>query len=103
MTNFLANPLTIVGIEKKVMVGRVMHSAYWLNHDPSGWSRRAMGRRRSNGVSASAESSIDVSRPPPPRVSVANAITSMVSNIQPPLVHIDDHGADTMTRQLRAA
>ena len=26
----------IVGIEKKVMVGRTMRSAYWLNHDPSG-------------------------------------------------------------------
>jgi hypothetical protein len=26
----------IVGIEKKVMVGRVVRSAYWLNHDPSG-------------------------------------------------------------------
>jgi hypothetical protein len=28
--------IEIVGIEKKVMVGRVMRSAYWLNHDPSG-------------------------------------------------------------------
>ena len=36
MTNFLANPLTIVGIEKKVMAERVMRSAHWLNHDPSG-------------------------------------------------------------------
>jgi hypothetical protein len=26
----------IVAIEKKVMVGRVRRSAYWLNHDPSG-------------------------------------------------------------------
>ena len=26
----------IVAIEKKVMVGRVTRSAYWLNHDPSG-------------------------------------------------------------------
>jgi hypothetical protein len=26
----------IVGSEKKVMVGRTMRSAYWLNHDPSG-------------------------------------------------------------------
>jgi hypothetical protein len=28
--------LEIVGIQKKVMVGRVARSAYWLNHDPSG-------------------------------------------------------------------
>jgi hypothetical protein len=28
--------LEIVGIEKKVMMGRVARSAYWLNHDPSG-------------------------------------------------------------------
>ena len=28
--------IEIVGIEKKVMVGRTMRSAYWLNHDPSG-------------------------------------------------------------------
>ena len=28
--------IEIVGIEKKVMVGRAMRSAYWLNHDPSG-------------------------------------------------------------------
>jgi hypothetical protein len=27
--------LEIVAIEKKVMVGRAMRSAYWLNHDPS--------------------------------------------------------------------
>ena len=28
--------IEIVAIEKKVMVGRTMRSAYWLNHDPSG-------------------------------------------------------------------
>jgi hypothetical protein len=28
--------LEIVAIEKKVMVGRVTRSAYWLNHDPCG-------------------------------------------------------------------
>ena len=28
--------IEIVAIEKKVMVGRVTRSAYWLNHDPSG-------------------------------------------------------------------
>jgi hypothetical protein len=28
--------LEIVGIEKKVMMGRVGRSAYWLDHDPSG-------------------------------------------------------------------
>jgi hypothetical protein len=28
--------IEIVAIEKKVMVGRAMRSAYWLNHDPSG-------------------------------------------------------------------
>ena len=40
----LVHPLTIppdqaieiVAIEKKVMMGRTMRSAYWLNHDPSG-------------------------------------------------------------------
>jgi hypothetical protein len=40
----LDHPLTIlpdqgveiVGIQRKVMVGRAMRSAYWLNHDPSG-------------------------------------------------------------------
>jgi hypothetical protein len=26
----------LVAIEKKVMVGRIARSAYWLNHDPSG-------------------------------------------------------------------
>jgi hypothetical protein len=25
-----------VGIEKKVMMGRVGRSAYWLDHDPTG-------------------------------------------------------------------
>jgi hypothetical protein len=28
--------LEIVGIEKKVMIGRVERSAYWLDHDPTG-------------------------------------------------------------------
>jgi hypothetical protein len=28
--------LEIVGIEKKIMMGRVGRSAYWLDHDPSG-------------------------------------------------------------------
>jgi hypothetical protein len=28
--------IEIVAIEKKVMVGRTMRSAYWLKHDPSG-------------------------------------------------------------------
>ena len=40
----LDHPLTIlpdqgveiVGIQRKVIVGRAMRSAYWLNHDPSG-------------------------------------------------------------------
>jgi hypothetical protein len=27
--------IEIVGIQKKVMEGRTMRSAYWLNHDPS--------------------------------------------------------------------
>jgi hypothetical protein len=27
--------LEIVGIEKKIMMGRVGRSAYWLDHDPS--------------------------------------------------------------------
>jgi hypothetical protein len=30
--------IEIVGIEKKVMVGRVTRSAYWLNHDRAGRS-----------------------------------------------------------------
>ena len=28
--------LEIVGIAKKIMMGRVGRSAYWLDHDPSG-------------------------------------------------------------------
>jgi len=28
--------IEIVAIQKKVMAGRVKHSVYWLNHDPSG-------------------------------------------------------------------
>jgi hypothetical protein len=28
--------IEIVAIEKKVMVGHVVRSAYWLNHNPSG-------------------------------------------------------------------
>ena len=28
--------LEIVGIAKKIMMGRAMRSAYWLDHDPSG-------------------------------------------------------------------
>jgi hypothetical protein len=31
--------IEIVGIEKKVMVGRVTRSAYWLNHDRAGRSK----------------------------------------------------------------
>jgi hypothetical protein len=34
--------IEIVGIEKKVMVGRTMRSAYWLNHDPSGLAGRGL-------------------------------------------------------------
>jgi hypothetical protein len=30
-------------IEKKVMVGRAMRSAYWLNHDPSGMVEAGYG------------------------------------------------------------
>jgi hypothetical protein len=30
--------LEIVGIEKKVMIGRVERSAYWLDQDPTGGS-----------------------------------------------------------------
>ena len=40
--------IEIVAIEKKVMVGRVVRSAYWRRAD---WSRRATVRR-CNGVSA---------------------------------------------------
>jgi hypothetical protein len=28
--------LEIVGIQKKIMIGRVERSAYWLDHDPTG-------------------------------------------------------------------
>jgi hypothetical protein len=35
--------IEIVGFEKKVMVGRVMRSAYWLNHDPTGMVEAAYG------------------------------------------------------------
>ena len=35
--------IEIVGIEKKVMVGRVRRSAYWLNHDPSGLTDAGYG------------------------------------------------------------
>jgi hypothetical protein len=35
--------LEIVGIEKKVMVGRVARSAYWLNRDPSGMVEAGYG------------------------------------------------------------
>jgi hypothetical protein len=41
--------IEIVAIEKKVMVGRTMRSAYWLNHDPSGLAD-ACCRRRSDDV-----------------------------------------------------
>jgi hypothetical protein len=32
-----------VAIEKKVMVGRVKRSAYWLNHDPTRMVEAAYG------------------------------------------------------------
>jgi hypothetical protein len=35
--------IEIVAIEKKVMVGRTMRSAYWLNHDPSGMVEAGYG------------------------------------------------------------
>jgi hypothetical protein len=35
--------IEIVGIQKKVMVGRVTRSAYWLNHDPSGLTEAGYG------------------------------------------------------------
>jgi hypothetical protein len=35
--------IEIVAIEKKVMVGRVKRSAYWLNHDPSGLADAGYG------------------------------------------------------------
>jgi hypothetical protein len=35
--------LEIVGIEKKVMVGRTARSAYWVNHDPSGLTEAGYG------------------------------------------------------------
>jgi hypothetical protein len=36
--------IEIVGIQKKVMVGRVLRSAYWLNHDPSGLVEAGYGQ-----------------------------------------------------------
>ena len=44
--------LEIVGIAKKIMMGRVGRSAYWLDHDPSGLVEAVMVRRRSNSVTA---------------------------------------------------
>jgi hypothetical protein len=41
--------IEVVGIEKKVMVGRVVRSAYWLNHDPSGLVEAGL---RPGGVTA---------------------------------------------------
>jgi hypothetical protein len=35
--------IEIVAIGKKVMVGRVTRSAYWLNHDPSGMVEAGYG------------------------------------------------------------
>ena len=35
--------LEIVGIEKKVMIGRVERSAYWLDHDPTGMVEAGYG------------------------------------------------------------
>jgi hypothetical protein len=35
--------LEIVGIEKKVMIGRVGRSAYWLDHDPTGMVEAGYG------------------------------------------------------------
>jgi hypothetical protein len=35
--------IEILAIEKKVMVGRVTRSAYWLNHDRAGWSKAGYG------------------------------------------------------------
>jgi hypothetical protein len=32
-----------VAIEKKVMVGRVTRSAYWLDHDPTGMVEAGYG------------------------------------------------------------
>jgi hypothetical protein len=36
--------IEIVGIEKNVMVGRAMRSAYWLNHDPSGLVNKCLAQ-----------------------------------------------------------
>jgi hypothetical protein len=35
--------LEIVGIEKKIMIGRVERSAYWLDHDPTGMVEAGYG------------------------------------------------------------
>ena len=35
--------IEIVGIEKKVMVGRTGRSAYWLNHNPTGMVEAGYG------------------------------------------------------------
>ena len=35
--------IEIVAIEKKVILGRVTRSAYWLNHDPSGMVEAGYG------------------------------------------------------------
>ena len=44
--------LEIVGIAKKIMMGRVGRSAYWLDHDPTGRVEAGYGPARSNSVTA---------------------------------------------------
>jgi hypothetical protein len=52
--------IEIVGIEKKVILGRVTRSAYWLNHDPSGMVERVTVRRRSNSVTVHQRNGVSV-------------------------------------------
>jgi hypothetical protein len=36
--------LEIVGIAKKIMLGRIERSAYWMNHDPTGLQPAPKGK-----------------------------------------------------------
>jgi hypothetical protein len=43
LTILAGQAIEIVGIQKKVRVGRTMRSAYWLKHDPSGLADAGYG------------------------------------------------------------
>jgi hypothetical protein len=43
LTILAGEAIEIVGIEKKVMIGRVERSPYWLDHDPTGMVEAGYG------------------------------------------------------------